>query len=130
VSVSQDDPRPPYRQIADDLRESIERGSLTAGQRLPSGRALATQYGVAGQTVQHALDVLKAEGLLVSHPPRGVFVAEPGGEPASPRSAEYTALMTELDGLQRDLRAQMDAFDKRLQKIERAVRRDRGSPAG
>jgi GntR family transcriptional regulator len=122
VSVSQDDPRPPYRQIADDIRASIESGSLTPGQRLAAGRELAKKYGVAQQTVARAIEVLKAEGLLESHPPRGTFVTSRGDGENTPRSAEFQALMSELDALQQDLRTQMDAFEERLRKIEREIR--------
>jgi GntR family transcriptional regulator len=128
VNVSQDDPRPPYRQIADDLRDQIERGELAAGQRLPAGRELAKIYGVAGQTILRAIDVLKAEGLLISHPPRGVFVASSGDGDGAQHSSEFETLMSELDVLQRDFRSQMDSFDERLKRIEKAVQSDQAPP--
>src|SRR4051812_8672197 len=74
MKVDDNDPRPPYAQIADAMRESIRTGDLPPGQRLPSGRDLASQYGVALMTVQKALTVLRAEGLVRSYRGRGTFV--------------------------------------------------------
>ncbi|MEM9656490.1 MAG: GntR family transcriptional regulator, partial [Actinomycetota bacterium] len=38
--MSDDDPRPPYQQIADELRDQIHTGLIRPGQRLPSTREL------------------------------------------------------------------------------------------
>ncbi|MFC0439183.1 GntR family transcriptional regulator [Kutzneria buriramensis] len=65
---------PPYRRIAADLRQAVERGEYRPGQQLPSGSALMKRYGVARQTVQNAFDALRAEGLVTTQPGAGVFV--------------------------------------------------------
>lgn len=75
MKVDSNDPRPSYAQVAARLRAAIEAGDLGSGQRLPSGRALADEYGVALMTVQKAIDVLRADGLVTSHQGRGVFVS-------------------------------------------------------
>ncbi len=62
------DPRPPYLQVADDLREAIRSGQYEPGQRLPGGRELAKQYGVALMTLQ-----ICAASLTSSSPPRKTF---------------------------------------------------------
>ena len=51
-----------YRQIADQLREAIERGEFPAGTRLPPERDLATQLGVSRPSVREALIALEVEG--------------------------------------------------------------------
>ncbi|GAB3959381.1 GntR family transcriptional regulator [Actinoallomurus acanthiterrae] len=63
-----------FRQIADQLRTAIERGQLEEGDRLPSESKLMEHYTVARMTVRNALQVLQAEGLIVSEHGRGVFV--------------------------------------------------------
>lgn len=72
--VDPKDPRPPYQQIASDLRRAIEAGELEAGERLASTRELAVVYGVAPMTVHQAVRVLRDEGLVDSFQGRGVFI--------------------------------------------------------
>jgi GntR family transcriptional regulator len=67
---------PFYTQVASALREDIRAGTYGPGDRLPSERELRERFGVAGGTVRGALAMLRAEGLVTSHPGRGVFVAE------------------------------------------------------
>lgn len=83
VAISDDDPRPPYRQIADDLRQQIESGDLSPGERLRSARALAAHYGVAVQTAQNALTALRTAGLTDAVAGRGTFVRGPNRAQAS-----------------------------------------------
>jgi GntR family transcriptional regulator len=130
VTVSEGDPRPSYVQVADDLRRSIEQGVYRLGQRLPSGRALARQYGVALNTAQRAVDLLKAEGVLVSHPPRGVFVESPDTEreQQTGRSPEYVDIMSQIDDLRTAFRDQMSSVDKRLASLEQAIREPSQGP--
>jgi GntR family transcriptional regulator len=64
----------PHRQIAAQLRERIRRGEWGPGERLPSIPAIATEYGVAKQTVQRTIDQLRVEGVLITRPGSGTFV--------------------------------------------------------
>jgi GntR family transcriptional regulator len=75
-SIDPTDPRPPYRQIADQLRAAIYAGELGPGSRLPSERELVERYGTAHQTVRQAVNLLKTEGLVIGQAGRGVFVRE------------------------------------------------------
>ena len=77
MPIRYDDPRPPYLQLAAELREAIEAGEYSPGDRLPSTRALAHDYGIAPTTVQHALRILREEGLVVAQPGRAAFVQDP-----------------------------------------------------
>ena len=65
-----------YVQIADALIAAIQSGKLVAGSILPGSRQLATQLNVNRNTIVEALDVLMAEGWLVSKERRGIFVAD------------------------------------------------------
>ncbi len=64
----------PYQQVAEQLREQLASGAL--GPRLPSAMTLAEQMGVAPNTVQRAMRLLRDEGLIFSVPGRGTFVRE------------------------------------------------------
>ena len=69
---------PAYRQIASDLREQIRAGELAPGQQLYAEDRLASQYGVAKDTVREALAVLRGEGLIRTVNRRASFVRAPG----------------------------------------------------
>lgn len=69
----------PYLQLARILRERIASGQIPAGGRLPSLMQLEEESGLARNTVRKALDLLKAEGLIVASQGRGMFVTG-GGE--------------------------------------------------
>lgn len=55
-----------YHQIADLLREEVERGLYPAGECLPSERELCERYTVSLTTVRRAVAILREEGLVTS----------------------------------------------------------------
>jgi len=65
-----------YLQIADAVIEAIKAGTLISGYALPGSRQLSMLLGVNRNTVTQALDVLIAEGWLVSIERKGTFVSE------------------------------------------------------
>jgi GntR family transcriptional regulator len=68
------DPRPAFRQIADQLRDRILGGELRPGGMLPSETKLLTEFGASRSTVRHSIEVLKSEGLIETRQGRGAFV--------------------------------------------------------
>ena len=76
-TIDRHDDRPPYRQIAEQLRAAIDSGSLRAGDRLPSEAELTKHYGVARMTARQAIQELRTEGRVVAEHGRGVFVRQP-----------------------------------------------------
>ncbi|MEU2420363.1 GntR family transcriptional regulator [Streptomyces sp. NPDC007851] len=66
-----------YEEIADDLRRSIRNGERKPGGRLPSEAELARHYGRSVPTVQNALRLLSAEGLIDRRHGSGTFVRSP-----------------------------------------------------
>lgn len=67
---------PAYRQISDDLRERIRSGELAPGRQLPAEDRLASEYGVAKDTLRDALQVLRSEGLIRTVNRRASYVRE------------------------------------------------------
>ncbi|MER6817924.1 GntR family transcriptional regulator [Spirillospora sp. NPDC000708] len=70
------DDRPPYEQMAAEMRARIMAGDLAPGTQLPSTAHLVAEFGVSNTTVQKALAVLKAEGYLTSRQGKGVYVRD------------------------------------------------------
>src|SRR5260370_13893621 len=53
-----------YERIADELRTKIHSGELPPGTQMPAQTVLAEDYRVSLPTVQQAIGVLEAEGLI------------------------------------------------------------------
>jgi len=66
-------------QLEDRLRELVRDGTLNAGTRLPSSRALAGDLDVSRRLVVDAYAQLLAEGYLVSRHGAGTYVAATAG---------------------------------------------------
>lgn len=124
VTISRDGAVPAYQQIADDLRAGIAQGRYSVGDRLPVERELARRYGVTAMTVRHGIAVLRAEGLIESHSKRGHFIARiPRDSPGQGPSANFAAVMTELQAV----RDELHQMRQRLDQIEgRTAPADRG----
>jgi GntR family transcriptional regulator len=66
-----------YRQIADDLREQINAGTLRPGDQLPTEPQLATAYGASRSTIRLAVGMLTTNGLVETRQGMGTFVRQP-----------------------------------------------------
>ncbi|MCI2416704.1 TetR/AcrR family transcriptional regulator C-terminal domain-containing protein [Saccharopolyspora sp. K220] len=66
---------PPYARIAAELSRRITDRELVPGDKVPSTRQVAQEFGVALATAVKALDVLRAEGLVLTRPRSGTVVA-------------------------------------------------------
>jgi DNA-binding GntR family transcriptional regulator len=59
-----------YGEVADRVRDMIERGELASGERIPE-RELCETFGVSRTPLREALKVLASEGLVELLPNRG-----------------------------------------------------------
>ena len=83
IELRLDDPRPVYRQIADELQRAVSVGVLKPGEPLPATRTLATELKLNPNTVQHAYRTLLLEGVIEMRRGLGAFVA------AAPRDSRH-----------------------------------------
>src|SRR5215469_13743898 len=86
---------PIYQQLVQQIREAIARGELRPEAALPSVRQLSRELVVNPNTVARAYTELEREGLLVSRPGRGIFVAQPRNDLT--RAARDRRLTEQLD---------------------------------
>jgi GntR family transcriptional regulator len=75
VDVDPTDPRPVYRQIADEIRRCVSVGILKTEEPLPAISKLAAQLKVNANTVQHAYRTLEREGVVYVKRGMGTFVS-------------------------------------------------------
>jgi GntR family transcriptional regulator len=64
ITIDELDRRPIYRQVADEIKALIARGSLSEGMALPPVRQVADDLGVNLNTIAAAYRELQKEGLL------------------------------------------------------------------
>ena len=88
---------PIYQQLANQIREAIARGDLQPEAGLPSVRQLSKDLVVNPNTVARAYTELEREGLVVSRPGRGIYVAQPRMELT--RAARDRRITEQLDRL-------------------------------
>ena len=70
--------KPLYAQLYESIRDDIAAGRLSAGERLPSRRALAAHLGISLATVDSAYAQLEAEGYLHARARSGFTVCAIG----------------------------------------------------
>ncbi len=68
--------KPIYRQIFEQIRLQILKGSLAAGQALPPIRTVARELHISVITIKKAWEELERSGLIVTMVGRGCFVAD------------------------------------------------------
>lgn len=68
---------PAYQQLAAILRRQILSGEIPVGTAIPSKRVLSQRHNLAPNTVEHAIQVLKAEGLLKTVTGLGLYPTRP-----------------------------------------------------
>lgn len=78
---------PLHLQVARNIRNDIESGVLRDGERLPSTRELAEQWGVSTPVINDAMGILAKEGLVESKPRAGRVVRAPEQAQVRPRPA-------------------------------------------
>jgi GntR family transcriptional regulator len=66
---------PPWMQVREILRQKILSGELGPGAMVPSIVVIHQEYGIAETTARKVLAALRDEGLIVTTPGWGSFVA-------------------------------------------------------
>ncbi|MEU8816906.1 GntR family transcriptional regulator [Actinoplanes sp. NPDC048796] len=74
ITVDPGSPVPPYEQVRLRIAELAAAGTLTAGEKLPPVRALATELGLAANTVARAYRELETAGLVETRGRAGTVI--------------------------------------------------------
>ena len=105
--------------LADQLRAQIESGTYAVGDKLPSYRTLAAQFGAAPNTVGEAVRLLATEGLLVVKPNSGAYISDPTDRLGSTedRLREARAGLLALRTQSHSVRQALDELDANMAAI-------------
>lgn len=88
ISINDQDARPVYIQIANQIKDQIQRGELNPGDELPSVRDLAESLGINMHTVRHAYSILRGQKIVVFRLGQQAKVAKLRSQPASSKEIE------------------------------------------
>ncbi|MBP2100242.1 GntR family transcriptional regulator [Enterococcus rivorum] len=84
---------PIYIQIHDKIKEDIEKGVWTIGDRLPSERELAIHFNVSRMTLRQAIQTLADEGILERKIGSGTYVARKKVQEKMTGTTSFTDIM-------------------------------------
>lgn len=76
IAISTSNPDPMYKQITDQIKESIAAGAVSTGQKLPSIREMAEELNISVITIKRAYRDLESEGLITTRAGMGSFVSD------------------------------------------------------
>jgi DNA-binding transcriptional MocR family regulator len=85
-----------YRTVTQEITEMLRRGSLAAGDQLPSVRSLSQSRHVSPATVLKAYETLEASGLIEARPRSGYYVREACKQPLPPPTSRPKTSSTRL----------------------------------
>ncbi|MEW2555184.1 GntR family transcriptional regulator [Streptomyces zhihengii] len=107
INVNHASPVPPYEQLRAQLADLISVGRLGQGARLPSVRQLASDLGLANNTVVRAYRELEVAGLVRSRRGSGTQVIAPptasdGRAKLTEHAAAFAAAVRQLDVTRED----------------------------
>jgi DNA-binding transcriptional regulator YhcF (GntR family) len=90
---------PPYEQVRDQVAAQVGDGTLVAGHRMPTVRALAADLGLAVNTVAKAYRELEQAGVIETRGRAGSFVTGDGVERRARAAARAYLAETRTLGL-------------------------------
>jgi DNA-binding transcriptional regulator YhcF (GntR family) len=104
ITVDPASPVPPYEQVRLAIAYEVRAGTLPPGARLPTVRRLATDLGLAPNTVARAYRELEQDDVIETRGRNGTFVAAP----KDPAQSQAYAATTEYVGRLRRLGIELD----------------------
>ena len=120
---------PLYKQLYDCMKQDIENGKLSSGEKVPSKRTLARNLGISTITVETAYSQLIGEGYLYTLPKKGYYVSDLAGmHRFRSRMKTGQPAETETDRSRSDLTDR--AHEKNTGMFERRIAPEEAEPAG
>lgn len=86
---------PLYHQLKEILKETIDKGELKIGDKIPSENKLCSQYNISRNTAKKAIEDLVQEGVLRRIQGKGTFVSKPKMEQSLTGFYSFSKVMEE-----------------------------------
>jgi len=78
IVIDIEDPKPPFAQLIEQIKQAVSSGTLSPGEPLPSIRQLANDLDLNNKTVAKAYRLLERDSVIQSRGYRGTFVHPDG----------------------------------------------------
>lgn len=91
---------PIYQQLVDTIRAAVKKGSLVAGQQLPTVQEMSQKLSLARGTIKRAYDELEHQGVLEKIQGRGTFICYQPANSGSRKEQAMAAIDSMLDSLE------------------------------
>ena len=102
IRLDASSPESPFAQLRDQIRGQVLSGELEPGTRLPTVRGLATDLGLATNTVARAYRELEGLGVIETRGRAGSFVSGEGVERAAREATHAYVEQLRSLGVERD----------------------------
>lgn len=103
VTIDSNAAEPPYEQVRRQIAEGAATGTLRAGHKLPPVRQLASDLGLAVNTVAKAYRALETDGVIETHGRGGTLIATRKiGDAEADQAAETYVRIARRQGLSID----------------------------
>jgi len=102
IRIDAASPESPFAQLRDQIRGQVLSGELEPGTRLPTVRGLATDLGLATNTVARAYRELEGLGMIETRGRAGSFVSGEGVERAAREATHAYVEQLRSLGVERD----------------------------
>ena len=87
IAIEHDSSTAPYDQLRQQIIEQVHGGGLIAGTKIPTVRALASELGLAANTVAKAYRALSDQGVIETRGKEGTFIAS-GTDPVQAQAEQ------------------------------------------
>ncbi len=122
--------RPVYQQIIDQIKRDIALGRLIKDEKLPTVRQLAKQLAINPNTIAKAYRQLEQEGIIVTKPGTGAFVASLDSNLSKSvrkkiASEELERIAIEAFHMQIDRETLLELFDSAVEKFNLSPKKEK-----
>ncbi|MBT2266136.1 GntR family transcriptional regulator [Rhodococcus erythropolis] len=87
IAIDHNSSTAPYDQLRQQIIEQVHGGGLIAGTKIPTVRALASELGLAANTVAKAYRALSDQGVIETRGKQGTFIAS-GADPVQAQAEQ------------------------------------------